>query len=573
VRHQEIGDKQEREYLFHVERLAFSRLAGAILVPSRQQAMRQFSTAIVVLFAFQNAGAQSFVFFTFDPPGSVFTVVSGINNNGQIVGRHQDASGLHSFLRSGPIFLNIEAPGANTGGTAVNGINNLGQVVGSFLAGTATQGFLLAADGKTFTTFNAGGETNPRSINDRGEIAGTTSPIDGFLRRADGSVTPIRVPDASATRPSAINNNGEVAGTYVAGGVGGIARGFLRRVDGAYTTIEVPGIEGAQVTGLNNVGQITGHFGGHGFVRNTDGTFTTFDVLGARETYPAGINDSGQIAGYYYAIEGGYHGFLAMPVAGDSRPSIRSVRGVMTASGFGGSDAIAPGSWVEIYGQNLAAGARQWQASDFSRNTAPTSLDGVSVRVGGRPAFVSFISPGQINVQVPFSINPGQAQVIVTTPGGISTPYSINVRSIEPGLLEVRPSGSPVKYAVALLADNATLVLPPSPKVPAPARRARAGDTITLYGTGFGPVTPETPAGELTADLNNLQASFSIFFNGVPGSVFYAGLAPGTVGIYQFNVVVPAGILKPDQSADDQVALTFELSGVSGTQRLYTAIE
>src|SRR5262245_25174143 len=114
--------------------------------------MRQLSTALAVLFAFQNAGAQPFVFFTFDPPGSLFTVVSGLNNNGQIVGRYQDASGLHSFLRSGPIFLKIEAPGANTGGTAVNGINNLGQVVGSYLTGTATRGFLLAADGKTFTT-------------------------------------------------------------------------------------------------------------------------------------------------------------------------------------------------------------------------------------------------------------------------------------------------------------------------------------------------------------------------------------------------------------------------------------
>ena len=343
----------------------------------------------------------------------------------------------------------------------------------------------------------------------------------------------------------------------------------MRSPDGSYVTIEVPGIEGTQVSGLNNLGQITGNFGGHGFVRNIDGTYATFDVQGARETYPAGINDSGQVAGYYYATGGGYHGFLAVPAVGDARPAIRSVRGVMSASGFGGLEAIAPASWIEIYGQNFAPAARQWQGSDFSTNTAPTSLDGVSVRIGGRAAYVSYISPGQVNVQVPSGLTPGAAQVTVTNGVTASTPYSIAVSALQPGLLEIRTFNSPTRFAAALFPDNATFVLPPATGVPLPARRARTGDTVTLNGIGFGPVTPDVPAGQVAAQANRLQASFRIFFNGISATVAYAGLAPGTVGLYQFNVVVPPGVLP----ANDQVMLTFQLNGVPGTQKLYTAIE
>src|SRR5207244_12863728 len=63
-------------------------------------------------------------------------------------------------------------------------------------------------------------------------------------------------------------------------------------------------------------------------------------------------------------------------------------------------------------------------------------------------------------------------------------------------------------------------------------------------------------SGQIATQLNSLQASFQIFFNGVPATVAYAGLAPGAVGSYQFNVVVPDGVLRPEQSADNQVMLT-----------------
>src|SRR5688572_18478914 len=68
---------------------------------------------VVIVCAVSFANAQSFVYFTFDPPDSTSITATGINNSGQIVGRYQDASGFHYFLRTGAVYTNIEAPGAS----------------------------------------------------------------------------------------------------------------------------------------------------------------------------------------------------------------------------------------------------------------------------------------------------------------------------------------------------------------------------------------------------------------------------------------------------------------------------
>lgn len=99
------------------------------------------------------------------------------------------------------------------------------------------------------------------------------------------------------------------------------------------------------------------------------------------------------------------------------------------------------------------------------------------------------------------------------------------------------------------------------------SRPAKPGDIITMYGIGFGPVTPDTPAGHLAQGLSKLNASFSLSIGGVLAPVQYAGLAPKYVGLYQFNVVVP------QVPAGDAVPLTFTLGGVAGAQTLYIAVQ
>jgi uncharacterized protein (TIGR03437 family) len=247
-----------------------------------------------------------------------------------------------------------------------------------------------------------------------------------------------------------------------------------------------------------------------------------------------------------------------------------SITSVVSASGFGGFSAVAPGSWVEIYGSNLATDTRQWAGSDFTGDNAPTSLDGVVVNIGGQKAFIDYISssPGQVNAQLPSNIaTGGPLGVTLANANGTSSAFNITVNSTEPGLLA--PSSFAIggkQYAVALLPDNATYVLPTGSIAGVASRPAHPGETITLYGIGFGAVSPNIPAGQIVTATNQLAASFQILFGQTAAQVTYAGLAPSFVGLYQFDIIVPA---VPDS---DLVPLTFNLGGMAGTQTLYTTV-
>jgi len=231
---------------------------------------------------------------------------------------------------------------------------------------------------------------------------------------------------------------------------------------------------------------------------------------------------------------------------------------------------VAPGTWVEIYGSNLAPMTREWAGSDFTGNNAPTALDGVQVTIGGENAFVEYLSssPGQINAQLPSNIPTGAKLPVVVTNGTASSgSFDIMVNNTEPGLLA--PSAFQIggkQYVVALLPDGATYILPPGEIAGVASRQAHPGETITLYGIGFGGITPSIPAGEIETETNQLALGLQILFGQAPGQVTYDGLSPGFVGLYQFNVVVPA---IPDS---DLVPLTFNLGGVAGSQTLYTAV-
>jgi uncharacterized protein (TIGR03437 family) len=267
---------------------------------------------------------------------------------------------------------------------------------------------------------------------------------------------------------------------------------------------------------------------------------------------------------------------LAVPSSGGASPLIRP-NGVITASAFGGSAAIAPGTFIEIYGQNLAGTTRAWQASDFTANTAPKSLGGVSVGVNGQPAFVSYVSPGQVNALVPSTIAPGTATVTVQNGSQIGNPYTVTVNALEPGLLAFPPTTSATgQYVVAIFPDYTTYALPPGTGLPVSSRRAKAGDTITLYGIGFGPLVPDVPAGNIAKQANSLQASVEVRFDGHPGQVAYAGSAPGFAGLYQLNVVVPAGVVAAG-TYDDTVGVDVVLNGnvfwPAGALHLFIALQ
>ncbi|MFN7993374.1 MAG: hypothetical protein U0Q18_07220 [Bryobacteraceae bacterium] len=255
------------------------------------------------------------------------------------------------------------------------------------------------------------------------------------------------------------------------------------------------------------------------------------------------------------------------PVYGtfDATPVIGAV---ITASSYGGFAAVSPGTWMEIYGTNLANVASQtWSGADFNGNAAPTALGATTVTIGGELAFIDFVSPLQVNAQVPSDIAPGPQPVIVNTPGGTSTAFTVTVNATEPGLLA--PAAFKLaagQYAGALTANEKTFILPPNAVSGVSSARAKPGDVIVLYGIGFGPVTPDIPAGQIVTQSNQLNGDLQINFAGTPAHINYAGLTGGFLGLYQFNVVVPS------IAASDTLPLTFSLNGNPSLQTLIIAI-
>jgi uncharacterized protein (TIGR03437 family) len=246
-----------------------------------------------------------------------------------------------------------------------------------------------------------------------------------------------------------------------------------------------------------------------------------------------------------------------------------TVGGVITASAFGGSLSAAPGSFIEIYGADLANTTRQWSTADFDGLRAPTSLDGVTVTVGGQSAFVYYVSPGQVDALLPSGISAGRQALTVGRAGSISAPYSLEVSTTQPGLWS--PASFQIggkQYVAAVFPDYRTFVLPPGTIPGVVSRQARPGETIILLGTGFGAVTPDIPAGRIVTDLHQLVLPLTFSFDETPVTPAYAGLMPsgGAVGLYQFNLVVPA---VPD---NDAVPLSFTLGGAPGGQTLFTAV-
>lgn len=249
-------------------------------------------------------------------------------------------------------------------------------------------------------------------------------------------------------------------------------------------------------------------------------------------------------------------------------PSITS-GGIVSASAFGGFSAATAGSWVEIYGTNLGPSpAYTWAGSDFSGNNAPTTLQQVTVTVNGIKAFVDYVSPTQVNAQVPGGVGTGNASVVVTNSQGSSSPYSLTLNALEPGLLTTSAFNIGGKQYVAALHSDGTFVVPTSSSLGTPAK---PGETIVVYGIGFGPSAPSGGSaiqpGVIVTASNTLTNSFQFLIGGNAATVPYAGLAPNYVGLYQFNITIPSSTAN-----SDAVPFTFNVAGNSGSQTLYTAV-
>jgi len=192
---------------------------------------------------------------------------------------------------------------------------------------------------------------------------------------------------------------------------------------------------------------------------------------------------------------------------------------------------FASATWVSIFGANLSQTTRGWQNSDIVNGLLPTSLSGVSVTINGLPAYVEYISPTQINVLAPDDATVGAVQVQVTTAQGSSNIFTAQKQQFAPAFFTMGGT-----YAAAQHADY-SYVGKPGLLAGATSQPAKPGETILIYGTGFGPTNPPLPSAQLVTTPVVLANSVQFTIEGVVAHVGYAGLVEA--GLYQFNVMVP----------------------------------
>jgi protocatechuate 3,4-dioxygenase beta subunit len=212
-----------------------------------------------------------------------------------------------------------------------------------------------------------------------------------------------------------------------------------------------------------------------------------------------------------------------------SLPVISSRSGVVNAAGF--QPGSAPGTWLSIHGFRLSPTTRVWTTADFVDGKLPVSLDGVSVTINGKNAFVYYISPTQINVLAPAETLTGTAEVIVRNPEGASAPTPVTLYPALPAFFRLAAG-----YVMATTAEGAYLG-PPNLVEGMTTRPARPAETITLWGTGFGPTVPEVRPGEIVTSGAPLLHPVTIRIGAVAAVVTYAGLTGA--GLNQFNLIVP----------------------------------
>jgi uncharacterized protein (TIGR03437 family) len=484
------------------------------------------------------------------PAGTITTVAGG----GTPTSGNGDGGAATSATLSAP------------GGVAVDGAGNIyiseGGLAGSRIRKVSTNGTISTIAGNGTPSFSGdGGPAVNASLNTPLGIA-----LDGGgnLYIADGGNSRIRKVSASGIITTVAGN-----GTLSFSGDGGLATSAALNVP-TWVAVDSAGnlyiadAGNERVRVVNAAGVIT-TIAGDGVLGTTgDGGPATSAELNV----PFGITLGG--GGAVYVSTQGSSGRVRVLTPSSSSSSLPSINsgGIVSAGAFGAFTSIAPGSWIEIYGSNLAADSRSWTGSDFNGVNAPISLDDTSVTIGGQAAFIDYISAGQVNAQVPSNVGTGPQPVIVKTLSSSSPAYTVNVNAAEPGLLA--PSSFNIggtQYVAALFPDNVTYVLPPGSIAGVPSQRAQPGDTITFYGIGFGPVVPSIPAGQIVEESNTLASSLQIKFGTVLASMTYEGLAPSAVGLYQFNVVVPS------IPSSDATPLTFTLGGVAGTQTLYISVQ
>ena len=203
--------------------------------------------------------------------------------------------------------------------------------------------------------------------------------------------------------------------------------------------------------------------------------------------------------------------------------------GIVNSANFAPiTNSVAPGEFVTLFVSNPSSVTLQAQGLPLQ-----TTLGGIQVTVNGRLAPIYFVSPTQISVIVPYATTESFATFQVSSNGTLSNQVTLYTTPTAPGIYTLTQNG--VGPAAALHADY-SLVTQDNP--------ARVGETLQLFVTGLGAVTPAVADGAAapSSSLTVVNADVAVFVDGQQAQVTFKGLAPGFVALYQVNFVVPPGV-------------------------------
>ena len=213
-----------------------------------------------------------------------------------------------------------------------------------------------------------------------------------------------------------------------------------------------------------------------------------------------------------------------------------TVNGVTFAAG----QPVAPGSIASIFGNSLAASLAQADSVPLS-----TQMEDVSVTMNGIATPLFFVSPGQINVQVPWNVLSGDAEtgtatVVVTRGNSSSAPQSVQIAPVAPAVYTLGSDG--VGNAVAVNPDG-TIAAPAGLIPGVTSRPVHAGEALVILATGLGAVSPLPANGANSADLiRQTTRTPTILIGGQNAQLLFSGLSPSFTGVNQINAVVPDGV-------------------------------
>lgn len=215
-----------------------------------------------------------------------------------------------------------------------------------------------------------------------------------------------------------------------------------------------------------------------------------------------------------------FFGLLAIASLAETNPSVTAV---INAADY--TTTVAPGSIAAIFGTNLANGKGGAMSTPL-----PTILNGAQVIVNGIHAPLVYVSPTQINFQLPYETPVGSVTVRVSNGALISSSLTISVARIAPGIFRAENQHG------AVINQDTTPNSSSNPAAP--------GSVIVAYLTGIGTVTP--PVADGAAPPNSPHsipaARPSASIGGVDAPVQFLGLSPGLVGLAQANIQVPTSL-------------------------------